>query len=248
MFGLKPKLPVTEVERLWVDEGFRRLKHALGEKRMRDCNVVEPTDEFFPDPYDRSEAALEAIFCRVCVYMQVDRNAVELAVIPDTDELIEMLPRYSHKSDGVAGLHFGQSADEKPLIGIRQSLLKDPTAVVATVAHELGHVVLLDGGHLSREVEDMEPMTDLVTVYLGMGIFTANASRRFHKFQDDRSEGWSASRLGYLPEVVYGYALALFAKQRGESAPEWENHLTTNVKAYFRRSASWLEKNSPALA
>jgi hypothetical protein len=248
MFGLQPKLPVTIDERQWVDEGFRRLKRALGEKRMRDCTIIEPTDGFFPDPYDRSESALEAIFCRVCGYMQVDRSAVELAVIPDTDELIEMLPRYSHKSDGAAGLHFGQSADEKPLIGIRHSLLKDPTAVVATVAHELGHVVLLDGGHLSREVEDMEPMTDLVTVYLGMGIFTANASRRFHKFQDDRSEGWSASRLGYLPEVVYGYALALFAKQRGESDPEWENHLTTNVKAYFRRSAKWLERNSPTLA
>jgi len=241
-------LPVTEEERQWVEEGFRRLGRALGEKRMRGCAVIEPTDEFFPDPFDRSEAALEAIFGRVCGYMHVDRSIVELAVIPDTSELVEMLPEYSLKSDGPAGLHFGQSADEKPLIGIRQSLLKEPMAVVATAAHELGHVILLDGGYLSHETPDMEPMTDLVTVYLGMGIFTANASHRYRKFQDDRREGWSVSRLGYLPEEVYGYALALLAKQRGESDPDWAAHLTTNVKAYFRRSAAWLERNSPTLA
>jgi hypothetical protein len=175
--------------------------------------------------------------------MQVDRSIVDLAIIPDTSELIEMLPDYSHKSDGPAGLHFGQSADEKPLIGIRQSLLKEPMAVVATAAHELGHVILLDGGHLSRDEADMEPMTDLVTVYLGLGIFSANACQRYRKFQDDRREGWSVSRLGYLPEEVYGYALALFAKEREESDPNWAAHLTTNVKVYFRRSAGWLEKN-----
>jgi hypothetical protein len=248
MFGLQQKLPVTNEERQWVEEGFRRLKSALGEKRILNCAVVEPTDEFFPDPYDRSETALEALFCRVCGYMHVDRDLVELAVIPDVSEIIEMLPEYNHKSDGPAGLHFGQTFDEKPLIGIRQSLLKEPMAVVATAAHELGHVILLDGSHLSREAPDMEPMTDLVTVYLGLGVFTSNASHRYRKFQDDRREGWSVSRLGYLPEEVYGYALAWFAKLRGESNPEWQVHLATNIKAYFQRSARWLERNSSTVA
>jgi predicted Zn-dependent protease len=42
-------------------------------------------------------------------------------------------------------------------------------AVIAILAHELGHVILLEGGHLSRDTEDTEPTTDLLTVYLGMG-------------------------------------------------------------------------------
>lgn len=88
--------------------------------------------------------------------------------------------------------------------------------VVATLAHELGHVILLGGDHLKRDEEDMEPMTDLVTVYLGLGIFTANASRRLEQHQDERKQGWSMSRLGYLPEVVFAYALARFAKERGK--------------------------------
>jgi hypothetical protein len=123
----------------------------------------------------------------------------------------------------------------------------DPLAAVATLAHELGHVILLDGGHLERDAEDMEPMTDLVTVYLGLGVFTANASRQFRQYQDDRRQGWSMSRLGYLPETVFGYALACFAKERGENQPAWAEQLSTNLKAWFRQSAAWLRKASPRL-
>jgi hypothetical protein len=241
MFGFRPKLPVTEDERSWVDRGFARLKGMLGAKRMLGCTVVEPTDDYFPDPYNGSSDSLEGIFCRVCEYMQVERSHVDLEIIPASIELTELLPEYHLRSNGPAGLHFGKSADEKPLIGVRQSLLKDPMAMVATVAHELGHVILLDGGHLSRDAEDMEPMTDLLTVFLGLGIFTANSSCRFRKFRDERREGWSFSRHGYLPEEVYGYALALFAKERGENNPPWSAHLSTNVQTYFRRSAAWLQ-------
>lgn len=248
MFGFRSKLPVTEEERSWVDKGFVRLKGMLGEKRMRDCVVVEPTDEFFPDPWDKSSAGLENIFCRVCEYMQVERGRVDLEIIPDSSELMEDLPEFHFRSNDPAGLHFGETADERALIGVRQSLLKDPLTVVATVAHELGHVILLDDGHLSREVEDMEPMTDLVTVYLGLGIFSANASCRFTKFRDERREGWSFSRHGYLPEEAYGYALAVFAKERGETGPSWAAHLSTNVQTYFRRSVAWLENSSRQLA
>lgn len=235
---------MTEDERLWVDEGFRSLKRLVGEKRMLECDVIEPTDEYFPDPYDGSEAALQSIFRRVCAYMDVDGSKVDLEVIPDTSELREFLPSYSFKTSDPAGLHFGEDGIERPLIGVRKSLLKDPLTVVATIAHELGHVILLDGKLLARDAEDMEPMTDLITVYLGLGIFNANASRRFHKYQNDRGEGWSMHRLGYLPEVVFGYALALFAKERGESDPPWIIHLSTNLKAYFKQAAAWLGKNS----
>jgi hypothetical protein len=142
-------------------------------------------------------------------------------------------------------LHFGsQTEDERPLIAVRRSLLKDPLVAVATLAHELGHVVLLGGHHLQRDEEDMEPMTDLVTVYLGLGIFTANAARRFHQFQDDRRQGWSMNRLGYLPEPVFAYALARFAQQRGEEKPAWTAHLNTNLKTWFRDSTVWLNKDN----
>jgi hypothetical protein len=243
MFGFRPKLPITEDERIWVDEGFRHLSRMLGSGRMLSAEVILPTDEFFPDPYTPTELGLEAIFSRVCAYMDVQRNQVELSMIPDNSSLVELLPEFSHRSDGPAGLHYGSTKDELPMIAVSPSNLKDPLMLVATLAHELGHVILLDGGHLARDAEDMEPLTDLVTVFLGLGIFTANSARRFRQYQNDTRRGWSMSRLGYLPEEVFAYALARFAKDRGEDEPAWAAHLSTNLKVWFRKSAAWLKSD-----
>lgn len=248
MFGLRLRLPVTEEERQWVDEGFRRLHRMVGWSRTQNGPVVLPTDEFFPDPWEASEAGVEAIFQRVCGYMKVPRHEVELTLIPDDSDGLDMLPAYHHASDDPAGLHFGSDGDEQPLIAVRRWLLKDPLLLVATLAHELGHVILLDGGRLAREAGDMEPLTDLATVYLGMGVFTANAARRFRQYQEDIWQGWSMERLGYLSETVYGYALARFARNRGESRPAWTEYLSTNLKTWFRQSAAWLERETRPIA
>jgi hypothetical protein len=245
MFGLRPKLPVSDEERLWVDEGFRRLSRMLGWSRMQNATVLLPTDEYFPDPWSPNEAGLKSLFRRVCGFMRVNPVEVELALIPDSNELLEMLPSYNQLSDEPAGLHFGSgNEEERPLIAVRQSLLRDPLAVVATLAHELGHVILLDDGHLGRDAQDMEPMTDLVTVYLGLGVFTANAARRFQQYQEDNRQGWSMERLGYLSEPVCAYALARFAKDRGEDSPQWAGYLSTNLKTWFRQSEAWLKMDS----
>jgi predicted Zn-dependent protease len=57
--------------------------------------------------------------------------------------------------------------------------MKDPMTLVAVIAHELGHVILLRRELVDREEADMEPVNDLLTVFLGFGIFTANAAFRF---------------------------------------------------------------------
>jgi hypothetical protein len=244
MFGLKPKLPVTDEERLWVEDGFRRLGRMLGWSRMQNARVILPTDEFFPDAYEPDESGLRALFLRVCGYMGVNPSGVELDIFPDSSEHLEDLPAYSYRSNDAAGLHFGADEGALPLVAVKSSLLKDPLAMVATIAHELGHVILLGGGHMSRGAEDMEPMTDLVAIYLGLGVFTANSARRFQQFQDDRRQGWSMKHLGYLPETVFGYALAWFARLRDEARPPWVAHLNTNLKVYFRQSTEWLRQQT----
>jgi len=241
MFGRRPKLPISEKERLWVADGFRRLGRILGSSRLLNAAVVQPTDEFFPDAYESNERGLRILFHRVCGYMDVDPRRVDLELIPDSSDMVDMLPAYGLHDDGPAGLLFSGSEQERPLIAVKRSLLKDPLLVVATLAHELGHVILLGGGHMRHDAEDMEPMTDLVTVYLGLGVFTSNAARRFRQYQDALRQGWAMNRLGYLPEEVFAYALARFAKDRGEVLPDWNVHLSTNLKVWFRQSAEWLD-------
>jgi hypothetical protein len=46
-----------------------------------------------------------------------------------------------------------------------------------------------------------------------------------------------------MPEEIFGYALARFAHERGETRPHWTKHLSTNLQSYFKKSAAWLDGN-----
>ncbi len=259
MFGFSPKLPISEEDRQWVNEGFNRLEKLLGRRRMLDARVITPTAEDFPDPYDKTTEAAEELFCRVCGYMNVDRREIEFEIFSDeTEALKAILPHWSGSTGKrAAGLYIhameersSEESDDRrqAVVAIRSSQLKDPLALVATMAHELGHVILLGGGLMNPKPEDHEPMTDLLTVYLGLGIFTANSASRFQQFQEDRRIGWSMQRLGYLTEEVFAYSLAKFVLERGGHKVPWERHLSTNVQAHFKRSQAWLVKNPQYVA
>src|SRR5579863_2187491 len=194
MFGFSPKLPISEEERQWVDQGFHRLEKLLGRRRMLEAQVIQPTAEYFPDLYDGSPTSAEALFQRVCGYMRVDRVCVELHIFPDeTQELRKILPYWQGNSGGCAGFysHFpsGDHGDDgyeaRMLVALRSTQLSDPLSLVATMAHELGHVILLGGELISPKTPDHEPLTDLLTVFLGFGIFNANSAGRFKQYQDE---------------------------------------------------------------
>jgi hypothetical protein len=254
MFPFRPKLPVVDQDRQWVDDGFTRLEKILGRDRMLRATVILPTPEYFPDLYDKTPETAEMLFQRVCTYMGVERCSIDFEIFPDeTEELQKILPYWHGNSGGCAGIYTqdgpskDRSDERRMLVAVRSTQLKDPLSLVATLAHELGHVILLGGRLMDPITPDHEPMTDLLTVFLGLGIFTANTAARFLQFQDENRQGWSMRRLGYLPEEVYGYALAKFAAERGEARPEWVRHLSTNVRAYYKSSRPYVGKDGPPM-
>jgi len=82
-------------------------------------------------------------------------------------------------------------------------------------------------------------LTDLTTIVFGLGIFNANAA--FQTTAGFDSWGWSKS--GYLSQMEWGYALALFAYIREEEEPAWIEFLTRNVKSDFRQSLKFIHAN-----
>jgi len=116
-------------------------------------------------------------------------------------------------------------------------------SLVATIAHELGHVILLGGGRISRDDKDHEYLTDLITVFFGLGIFTANSAFQFSQWRDHSHQGWRTARLGYMSEEMFAYSLAAYAWIRNETKPKWSRHLAMNVGHYFKESLKYLEKD-----
>jgi hypothetical protein len=249
MLGLRTaRLPISDEDQGWVDSAICRLGTLLGWQRMLTVRVARPIAEDFPDPYDRSEATVHALFRRVANAMGADPDQVDLFLFDEAVESTqEAVPFTSRKGSTPGGLYIDPRNGRK-MIAVHDRQLKDPSALVAVLAHEIGHLILLGGGLIDHDSEDMEQLNDLLTVFLGFGVFNANAAFRFSQYTDAYSQGWSVRRLGYLPEQVWGYALARFAFERREVDPVWSRYLSTNVRAYFKTSMRWLERNGKRLS
>ncbi|WP_432993356.1 hypothetical protein [Dactylosporangium sp. CA-233914] len=111
---------------LWIE---RSLDWLLGE-------VLTPTDEHFPGAYEGSRDDAEALVRRRCRHMGVDRASIELEhEESDGDPRLAAGRRLAWS--GAAG-HY-RLRDGRAVSAVRADLAAAPMALVATVAHELGH-------------------------------------------------------------------------------------------------------------
>jgi len=235
----RPICPVDEDHQKWVDGRFRWLQEQLGEQRPREVRVVLPTPEFFPDTYNGGLKDAQAILVRVAGYMNVDPARFKLFIY--SESRLQGMDR----ENGSAGLYLhegGKDPNGKTLaaIGIESSQLGDPLSLVATLAHEIGHEILIGQGRITPDQPDHEPLTDLLTVFLGMGIFGGNATIRDRGWSSGGWAGWQTRRLGYLDQRTFGYALARFAWTRGESSPSWIKSVRPDVRAPLKAGLRFL--------
>ena len=220
--------PVGEEERIWLESSFQLLLNLFGKDETQKRNVLTPNSTHFPVRYDGSErSALETLKI-IADQMEVPAEKIMLEFYDDN------IRRITTGSPG--GLYWGKGESGNFEIAIVRKLLNEPENMVATLAHEIAHIKLLGENRLE---ENDEPITDLTTIFFGLGIFNANAA--FQTFTDSRYYGWSKS--GYLTQMEWGYALSLFAQIRKENQPEWANHLCTNVKADFRQAQNFISNN-----
>jgi hypothetical protein len=236
-----PKLPLTEAEKAWIEKAFQWLLDEFGVDCFLKHPLVLPEPSYFPDKYQGRKEDVINLVGRICGYMGVDRGSVEVDFFCDRDQTAERHRLGGSEYSGAAGLYFSKTSEEaRKKIAVNVAEFKKPTNLVAIIAHELGHVILLGGGKLSRDDKGHEYLTDLITVFFGLGIFTANSAFQFSQWQDHSHQGWSASRLGYLSEELFAYSLALYAWMRGENNPKWAVHLGMNVGHHFKQSLKYL--------
>lgn len=233
-FRSQPVCPVGADTRTWIDNRWKWLENQFGRRRLRNLTVVLPRPEFFPEPYYGEEEDVRRMLDRVCQYMGLDPATIELSLYDERESV-----HLEGWRSGTAGLY--EPEDGRYRIWVEASGLDDPAGVVATLAHELGHVHLLGHGRISAEAEDHEPLTDLLTVFLGLGVFTANAVIRESTWRAGATSGWKIGRQGYLGMPVFGYALARFARARGEDGSAWSRELRLDVGTPFKQAMRFLE-------
>ncbi len=238
----KLNCPVRRDEKDWLEYGLNWLSDQFEIERLRQCRVILPTDHFFPDVYDGSYNAVRRILIRVCHYMEVAPAEVSLRLYDGEREsgldADPGLPILTEGSAGPATFHIGRST----VISIEQSCRNDPMLLVAVMAHELCHHILSAPGVAPLDEHEEEPMTDLATVFMGMGVFSANSVIREADWHQGDRTAWTIHAGGYLSERMFAYALSLFAWERGENKPPWARHLRRPVRRTFRTGVKYLLK------
>lgn len=236
-----PKYVVSDEQKEWLENAFLWLIDEIGADILRSVEVILPIEEYFPEPFAGSPSDIRTMVERVCGYMDVDSAKVVVEFFADEDgsrlhplAAAEETPRHAIGTYHMRGGRY--------IINLETNQASDPQVLVATIAHELGHVILLGEDRLDPDHPDHEPLTDLLTVFYGMGVFTANSVFTFEQWTNTFSQGWRAGRRGYLDEEMFGYALAMFAYVRNEIKPGWAGFLETNVKSYFKSNLKYLEK------
>jgi hypothetical protein len=227
------RCPVRPQEQVWIEESMDWLVREFGEPALHG-QLILPTDDFFPGEYRGDVDDLRRVveFVRRRMGVEATTFAVELS---EPDIAGAGLPGY-RATRSAAGEYRVQNGLGVISVDIRQ--LVRPMSLVATVAHEFCHHRLLGEGRIRPGRPDNEPLTDLATVFFGFGVFGANAALQFGA----GSSGWEASRLGYLTEPMFGYALAYHAYLRGDQAALWSRHLDTNPRTFLRKGLRYLRR------
>jgi hypothetical protein len=241
-----PRCPVEERERTWIEQSLEWLRGQFGVAPLN-VPVILPTSEYFPPPFSGSDGDVRAVVRSVARYMGVQTD-VDVEFSEDLDQA----ERFTRLHPGEAGTFLSSGADGgytdadahgPPVVTIDRSNVSHPARLLAVIAHELGRVRLFGERRVTTDRQDHEPLTDLATIYLGMGIFTANAAFNFGRISGYAIEpfgGWQSRRLGYMTEQMFGYALARYAVYRAELDPEWAKHLNTNPRAYMKQGIRYL--------
>jgi hypothetical protein len=243
---LNPRCPVEERERAWIEESIAWLRDEFGVAPLN-VPVILPTSEYFSSPFFGSDGDVRALVRSVARYMGVQAD-VDVEICEETDHAESLMRLFpggtgTFRSAGAAGTYTHADADGPHVVTIDRSNVDEPARLLAVIAHELGHVRLFGERRIDTGRQDHEPLTDLATIYLGMGIFTANAAFNFGRVSGYGIEpvgGWRSRRLGYMTEQMFGFALARYAVHRGELDPAWARYLDTNPRVYMKRGIRYL--------
>ncbi|TMQ98961.1 hypothetical protein ETD83_18765 [Actinomadura soli] len=235
-------------QQAWIEASLQWFVREFGMAKVSHGPVL-PTRDLPPHGYSGTNEDIAALVCGMAEAMQlgVDLTLVFFDRTAESEEAKRKAPR-------TVGHYYVE--DGQTIIGLDVTDAADPEYVTAIIAHEMSHVRLLGEDRISPDRKDGERLTDLLTVFFGFGVFTTNAVMRFGEvakrgftvhplgYLDDRmlnaarNDGYS--RLGYLTQREFGYAMACYAWLRHETRPAWAVHLDPGPRAYLRQGLAYL--------
>jgi hypothetical protein len=236
----RPRSTVDPVTRRWIDDKLEWLDEQFADEQPDPATIL-PTAEFFPDRFDRSDDTVRALVHRVCGYMGVDPDAINVQLFDKPPRPLYLVDEENRAVPTTpAGTY--HRGERHFVIRLERGQADEPMHLVGTVAHELAHVRLMGEGRVTGDEFDNELLTDLTVVRHGLGIFLANVPRHW----DSQNSTWPGTDVPmprYMTTPMYGYALARLAIAREGGRPAWRRRLNPGVRAEFKSAVRFLNSS-----
>lgn len=235
--------PVSEKQRAWTERWLRWCVEEFG-PAAPSREIALPG--FVPAEFTGTQEQVELLVRQVGTVMDADVSGIGVLLV-ESPEKVQGRKHQVGEYRRVLG---------RAVIELDRRVAARPDAFAALVAHELAHARLIGEARtagLGISPGEEERLTDLVTVHLGMGVLSANATDDYAKAAPysvmpvgeltDRmltgSRDEPLRRMGYLSPQEYGYALACWSASRGETDPPWARYVKPSVRDSLVRGLAY---------
>ena len=241
----------------WLAEELAGVIGDCGAEAFLKADILVPETRHFPFVWQRDEAGVKVLAGRLMAHAGLGDYRAEVQLF--FDEEVEGNPALQpyglwqeRKHKGPAPFFLGVEGGTARF-GCEVHNLPSGESMVGLMGHEVAHLFRQVKG-VCREDRDLEEyLTDVTTVYLGFGVFTANASHRYSS--SGAQEGvmsvtqWSHNRLGYLPAASFCFLLAcqVAARAQAGESDRIARHLEPNQRAYFLDAHREISENRGVL-
>ena len=227
LFGFfSPKSPLVVREKAWTEIHMRWLARQFGAERLLRAAVVLP-DNWLPQASQGTADDARGLLDRISDFMQISRSSIQLEVCED------------------AAMHQACGQCQPGTVRLTESQLADPDRLAAILIREVSRELLLGRGLLPDDF-DAQWVIDLLPVYVGLGVFTANAVLEAET-ECHGQDGRCATRRHGLSAPMIGYALALFAWVRNERSPQWADCLHPGAANLLAAGLHYLDVTEDAV-
>ncbi|WP_044213064.1 hypothetical protein [Flammeovirga sp. OC4] len=233
----KPKCPISTEDKKWVEE-------MLDWVNINFIDIIEqpmilPTNRFFNIKFEATQECAKELFENICMYFQVNPYHISIEFYDNRTTVLDHTVSIQNDEDGHVGL-FSMDG-ESNMILIERGLLNNPQALIATIAHELCHYIIMEEkGYYFEEYEN-ELRTDLTAIAYGFGLFLGNTKFNFNQWSSGGMQGWSSSSQGYLPQKVIAYAMAEICMRKRDLEPEVLQYANKSFKKDLQKSLKYLK-------
>ncbi|MCA9708462.1 MAG: zinc ribbon domain-containing protein [Myxococcales bacterium] len=228
--------------RAWLIEQLAALVKARGVGPLVGNPLIEPTEEFFPDPWAGGEPSVRRLARRLLRLVGVEDYPVDVSVLDEGTSI----------AGGTSGVSFEGLRQGTITFAVQAAAMRDPLVVVPAMARAVAEAYRRVHGLPIGNDAPAQRLVDVTAVFLGFGLLTANAALR----HSGSGGGWGRrssrvrTRLGVLDPQSVGFLLAVQLHARGlqgRARREVLRKLMANPAGFVRAAEPVLERLEPPL-